>query len=126
MLKEKHHILIIDDNEDILFMLKAMLEMKGFSITPKESPENIELFIETISPDLILMDMLLSGADGREVCKKIKMNKAIAHIPIIMISALPDADVSCLEAGTDYFLGKPFEMTDLFNTVEKALLPVNI
>ena len=126
MLKEKHHILIIDDNEDILFMLKAMLEMKGFNITPKDSPENIELFIETISPDLILMDMLLSGADGREVCKKIKMNKAIAHIPIIMISALPDADVSCLEAGTDYFLGKPFEMTDLFDTVEKALLPVNI
>ena len=126
MLKEKHHILIIDDNEDILFMLKAMLEMKGFNITSKDSPENIELFIETISPDLILMDMLLSGADGREVCKKIKMNKAIAHIPIIMISALPDADVSCLEAGTDYFLGKPFEMTDLFNTVEKALLPVNI
>ena len=126
MLKEKHHILIIDDNEDILFMLKAMLEMRGFNITPQDSPENIELFIETISPDLILMDMLLSGADGREVCKKIKMNKAIAHIPIIMISALPDADVSCLEAGTDYFLGKPFEMTDLFNTVEKALLPVNI
>lgn len=126
MLKEKHHILIIDDNEDILFMLKAMLEMKGFNITSKDSPENIELFIETISPDLILMDMLLSGADGREVCKKIKMNKAIAHIPIIMISALPDADVSCLEAGTDYFLGKPFEMTDLFNTVEKALLPVSI
>ena len=126
MLKEKHHILIIDDNEDILFMLKAMLEMKGFYITPKDSPENIELFIETISPDLILMDMLLSGADGREVCKKIKMNKAIAHIPIIMISALPDADVSSFEAGTDYFLGKPFEMTDLFNTVEKALLPVSI
>ena len=126
MLKEKHHILIIDDNEDILFMLKAMLEMRGFNITPQDSPENIELFIETISPDLILMDMLLSGADGREVCKKIKMNKAISHIPIIMISALPDADVSCLEAGTDYFLGKPFEMTDLFNTVEKALLPVNI
>jgi len=126
MLKEKHHILIIDDNEDILFMLKAMLEMKGFNITPKDSPENIELFIETISPDLILMDMLLSGADGREVCKKIKMNKSIAHIPIIMISALPDADVSCLEAGTDYFLGKPFEMTDLFNTVEKALLPVTM
>ena len=126
MVNEKRHILIIDDNEDILFMLKAMLEMKGYVITPKDSPENIESFIETTSPDLILMDMLLSGADGREVCRKIKMNAAIAHIPIIMISALPDADISCLEAGTDYFLGKPFEMADLFNTVEKALLPVII
>lgn len=124
MLKEKYHILVIDDNEDILFMLKAMLEMKGYRITPKDSPDNVELFIETASPDLILMDMLLSGADGREVCKKIKMNKAIAHIPVIMISALPDANISCLEAGTDYFLGKPFEMSDLFDIVEKALLPV--
>ena len=126
MAERQYHILVIDDNEDILFMIKAMLEMKGYKVTPKDSPENIELFIETIMPDLILMDMLLSGADGREVCRKIKMNKAIAHIPIIMISALPDADVSCLEAGTDYFLGKPFEMTDLFDTVERALLPVII
>ncbi len=121
-----HHILIIDDNEDILFMLKAMLEMKGYLITPKDSPENIELFIEKSLPDLILMDMLLSGADGREVCRNIKMNQAIAHIPIIMISALPDANISCVEAGTDYFLGKPFEMIDLFDTVEKALFPIII
>ena len=126
MVNEQYHILVIDDNEDILFMIKAMLEMKGYKVTPKNHPENIELVIETIMPDIILMDMLLSGADGREVCKKIKTNTVISKIPVIMISALPDADVSCLEAGTDYFLGKPFEMTDLFNTVEKALLPVSI
>lgn len=126
MLNQQHHILIIDDNEDILFMLKAMLEMKGYTITPKDSPENIEKFIETTAPDLILMDMLLSGADGREVCRNIKMNKAIAYIPIIMISALPDANISCVEAGTNYFLGKPFEMIDLFSTVEKALLTIII
>ena len=65
--------------------------------------------------------MLLSGSDGREICKNIKKNKLISAIPIIMISALPDADICCKEAGTDYFLGKPFEMSDLFETINNAL-----
>lgn len=126
MENEQYHILVIDDNEDILFMIKAMLEMKGYKITAKDSPENIELCIETTMPDLILMDMLLSGADGREVCKKIKINKSISLVPVIMISALPDAGESCIDAGADYFLGKPFEMSDLFQTVTNALSPVEI
>lgn len=123
MANDQYHILVIDDNEDVLFMIKVMLEMKGYKVTAKESPENIELFIETATPDLILMDMLLSGADGREVCKKIKINKTISSVPVIMISALPDAGTSCLNAGANYFLGKPFEMNDLFKTIDNALSP---
>lgn len=126
MAERQYHILVIDDNEDILFMIKAMLEMKGYKVTPKDSPENIELFIETIMPDLILMDMLLSGADGREVCKKLKTNAAISKIPVIMISALPDASDSCMAAGANYFLGKPFEISDIFKIVATALVPVMI
>jgi len=126
MVNEQYHILVIDDNEDILFMIKAMLEMKGYKVTPKNHPENIELVIETIMPDIILMDMLLSGADGREVCKKIKTNAVISKIPVIMISALPDAGDSCMAAGANYFLGKPFEINDIFKTVATALVPVMI
>lgn len=126
MVNAQYHILVIDDNEDILFMIKAMLEMKGYKVTPKNHPENIELVIETIMPDIILMDMLLSGADGREVCKKIKTNAVISKIPVIMISALPDAGDSCMAAGANYFLGKPFEINDIFKTVATALVPVMI
>lgn len=126
MVNEQYHILVIDDNEDILFMIKAMLEMKGYKVTPKNHPENIELVIETIMPDIILMDMLLSGADGREVCKKIKTNAVISKIPVIMISALPDAGDSCMAAGANYFLGKPFEINDIFKTVATALVPIMI
>ena len=125
MQNEQYHILVIDDNADILFMIKAMLQMKGYKITAKDSPDNIEIFIEAIKPDLILMDMLLSGADGREVCKNFKGNKQISQVPVIMISALPDAAASCIESGADYFLGKPFEMKDLFETVNSALSAVN-
>ena len=124
MTKENYHILIIDDNEDILFMIKTMLEMKGYQISAKDNTDNIESFIEQIKPDVILMDMLLSGSDGREVCRKLKQNKLIAHIPVVMISALPDAAISCKDAGTDYFLEKPFEMNTLFETINNALLLV--
>ena len=116
------HVLVIDDNEDILFMLKAMLDMKGYKVTIKENTENIKEAIYTLSPDLILMDMLLSGADGREICAEIKADKLISHIPIIMISAHPQAKQDSIEAGADYFLSKPFEITDLFQTIQRALV----
>lgn len=125
MQNEQSHILVIDDNADILFMIKAMLEMKGYKITAKDSPENIEIFVETARPDLILMDMLLSGADGRDVCKIFKANQQIAQVPVIMISAMPDAAGSCIESGANYFLGKPFEMKDLLQTVSDALSAIN-
>jgi DNA-binding response OmpR family regulator len=114
-------ILVIDDNEDILFMLKAMLQLKEYTVFTKENADNVESHIEQLSPDVILMDMLLSGADGREICKKIKENKAIASIPIVMMSALPSARQSCREAGADYFVGKPFEMGDMFNAIAGAV-----
>ncbi|MBC7422962.1 MAG: response regulator [Ferruginibacter sp.] len=120
MVKQQCKILVVDDNEDILFMIKAMLEMKGYGVIAKDSPSNIEQAIVEAQPDIILMDMLLSGADGREVCQKIKAGNKISHIPIIMISALPDAEISCFSAGANYFLSKPFDMYDLFSTVEKA------
>ena len=121
MANKDFHVLVIDDNEDILFMIKTMLEMRGYEVTAKDNPENIESIIEAVKPDVILMDMLLSGSDGREICRNLKQNHLFAHIPIIMISALPDADISCKDAGSDFCLGKPFEMNDLFQTITNAL-----
>ena len=125
MVKEQPQILVIDDNEDILFMLETMLKINGYSVTAKDNPNNIEAVIMEVQPQVILMDMLLSGTDGREMCKIIKRNHLLSDIPIIMISALPDAASSCINAGADLFLSKPFEMTDLFMIVEDALTLIN-
>jgi DNA-binding response OmpR family regulator len=114
-------ILIIDDNEDILFMLKAMLQLKEYKVFTKETADNIESFIQELHPDIILMDMLLSGADGREVCKLLKANTAVASIPVVMMSALPNARKMCIEAGADYFVAKPFEMREMFDAISDAL-----
>lgn len=118
---EQSHILIIDDNEDILSMLKIMLELEGYRISIKENAIEIITFIGEISPDVILMDMLLSGADGREICKQLKAVSLFSKIPVIMISAHSEAKIECMEAGAEYFLEKPFDMNELFNTINEAL-----
>ena len=120
MLTKQLHLLVIDDNEDILFMLQAMLQHKGYKVSIKENTQGIEVYIKELSPDIILMDMLLSGADGREICRHIKSIESFSHIPVIMLSAHPQARTECLAAGANYFLEKPFEMEDLFQVVGHA------
>jgi CheY-like chemotaxis protein len=120
-MSSQSHIMVIDDNEDILFMLQAMLKIKGYKVSVKMNMDNLEPTISELSPDVILMDMLLSGADGREVCMRLKANPAFSSIPIIMISAHPEAKQQCLAAGANFFLEKPFEMSEIFEVVSKAL-----
>jgi len=115
------HLLLIDDNEDILFMLKAMFQFKGYKVTVKDDTGALENFIQEIMPDVILMDMLLSGANGCELCKQIKVNPAIANIPVIMMSAMPSAGITCREAGAEYFIEKPFEMDSMLKVVASAI-----
>lgn len=115
------HILVIDDNEDILHMLKAMLKMKGYKVSMKESAIGIEKEIAENTPDMIIMDMLLSGADGREVCKSLKSLPEYSDIPLLMISAHPNARRDCLTAGADFFLEKPFDMNELFSKIDLGL-----
>ena len=117
---EQVHILVIDDNEDILFMLQSMLQYKGYRISTKENTLHLEESIRELLPDIILMDMLLSGADGREICRELKSGNEFSHIPIIMLSAHPHARTECLAAGANYFVEKPFEMNELFQVVEAA------
>ena len=122
----KSHILIIEDNEDIMTMLTAMLEMKGYKVSTNLNYFEIESSIKDLDPDAILMDMLLSGVDGREICKLLKgHHDGLAKIPVIMISAHPNAEKECLEAGADYFLEKPFEMDVFFKVIDKAFQKAN-
>jgi DNA-binding response OmpR family regulator len=117
----KQKVLIIDDNEDILFMLKVMLEFKNYEACARTGINDLEETITHFQPDLILMDMLLSGADGREVCRALKANKLFARYPVVMISAQADAREECLEAGASLFLEKPFDMDEFYKVVEVAL-----
>ena len=124
MSNNHQHILVIDDNEDILHMLKTMLELKSYKVSIRDNAEDIKETISDVKPNVIIMDMLLSGMDGRDVCRELKKNPSTSNIPLLMISAHPNAQSTCLEAGADYFLSKPFDMNDFFNKI--SLATVNI
>ncbi|UAY51081.1 response regulator [Ferruginibacter albus] len=121
MSAKKERLLILDDNEDILTMLKTMLDYNGYEVFIKKSADNIKNHIKEIAPKTILMDKLLSGIDGCDICKNIKEDTQIASIPIIMISALPNAKEVCMVAGAEYFISKPFEMKHLLQIVADAI-----
>jgi CheY-like chemotaxis protein len=103
-------------------MLQAMLEHQGYKTSTLDKTNELIQKIKNLQPEIILMDKLLSGSDGCEFCKQIKADPDIAQIPVIMISAHPQAEIECLEAGADFFIEKPFEMDHLLQTLTKAVI----
>lgn len=117
------NILAIDDDPDILDAIKFTLEDEGYRVTISEKGEYAENLHRKrgVLPDLIILDVLLSGKDGRTICKKLKSQKDTKHIPIIMDSAHPDAEKSSKDAGADDFLAKPFDVDFLLGKVKKLI-----
>ena len=118
----KLNILVIDDDQDIGRMLKMLLEFKGFSVT---IAENKTMAVETLNNtpmDIIIMDMLLSGENGINICVDFKNTNDIKQIPILMMSAHPDAKIICLEAGANDFIPKPFEMQDMLMKIDQLMM----
>lgn len=119
MANSKKSILIIDDEPDILAFLTAMFEDVGYTVVTAERGDYVDkLTIDTL-PDVILLDMLLSGSDGREIARQLKSQPETGHIPIIMTSAHPFAQREAQACGADDFLAKPFEMDELLDAVGK-------
>ncbi len=114
-------ILVVDDDPDILDALQFMLEDAGYRVTTTEKGEYAENLHDTNGglPDVILLDVLLSGKDGRLICQKLKSQEETKHIPIIMMSAHNDARKSVATVGANDFLAKPFEVDELLAKVAK-------
>jgi len=114
-------ILVIDDDKDILEPILLILEEEGYTVTAMQKVEHGYKKIEELKPNLILLDMLISGSDGRTICKDFKKNAKLKNTPIVMMSAHPGAAKASKTCGADSFLAKPFETTDLINIVKKFL-----
>lgn len=118
---QKQKILIVDDDPDIGMMMKMMLQFKGYDVALFTNPDNIEEEISNQHYDLIFIDMLLSGRNGIDICTALKSNAAVAAIPVIMMSAHPDAKQICLAAGASDFIAKPFEVKEVLAKVQGLL-----
>ncbi len=121
MEQQTKKILVVDDDPDILDALQFMLEDAGYKVTTTEKGEYAENLHDINSglPDVIILDVLLSGKDGRLICQKLKGQDETMYVPIIMISAHPDARQSVKAVGADDFVAKPFDMDELLAKIAK-------
>jgi CheY-like chemotaxis protein len=115
-------ILIVEDDPDIVLALTTILEDEGYAVVAIDSGKHLsENMPPSDLPDLILLDMLLSGQDGREIARQLKADPSTRRIPILMLSAYPTIEQEAKAAGADSFLAKPFELDDLLAKVTSYL-----
>lgn len=116
-------ILVVDDEEHILELIKFNLESAGYQVVTAENGEDALRLCSEEKPDLVLLDIMLPGIDGLEVCRRLKSQKETMLIPIIMITAKGEEvdKIIGLELGADDYITKPFSVRELVARV-KALL----
>ncbi len=114
------NILVVDDDPDILDAIQFVLEDAGYNVKTTQKGEYAENLHKNL-PDLIILDVLLSGKDGRTICQKLKSQEDTKNVPIIMISAHPSAQQTVKEVGADGFIAKPFDISMLLSKVGHSL-----
>ncbi len=114
----KKKILVADDDPGILEALTYMLEDEGYEVRTSVDG-NVIPIMKDDQPDLLLLDLWMSGQNGSDICRELKSNTNTSHIPVIIISANRDTKAIAFACGADDFLTKPFEMEDLLKMVKK-------
>ncbi|MCB1060360.1 MAG: response regulator transcription factor [Calditrichaeota bacterium] len=106
----KNTVLVVEDEHDIRALLEYNLTRDGFSVRAVETGEQALSAVTTMPPDLILLDLMLPGIDGLQVCRKLKSDATTANIPILMLTAKDEESdvVTGLELGADDYVTKPF------------------
>lgn len=116
-------VLIVDDEKDMLFMLRFRMEASGYEVVSAE--DGIEGYSCALrdKPDIILLDVLLPGIDGLQLCRKIKDTESLGRIPVVILTAsnVKDVERKCSEAGADSYLKKPFDSLELVSKVKFLL-----
>lgn len=120
---KKTHIFIVEDEEDILDLLQYHLMREGYTVSTATNGEEALVAIPKCMPDLVLLDLMLPGVNGLDVCHKLKADSQTATIPIIMVTAKGEESdvVTGLALGADDYVAKPFSMKVLIARVRTAL-----
>ena len=116
-------ILIVDDEQKNIKLLKGILFSEKYDFYETMSGENAIDLVHDIYPDLILLDVMMPGIDGFEVCRRLKQNKNTKSIPIILVTALNKKEHHqiAMESGADDFLSKPVDSTEVVVRVKSLL-----
>jgi cyclic di-GMP phosphodiesterase len=115
MAESRSKILIVDDEPSGREILESILEPEGYQLTLAENGFQAIEKAKAIQPDVILLDVMMPGMDGFEVCRRIRKEEKLAEVPILFLTALDDRQsiLNGLEAGADDFISKPFDRYEL-------------
>lgn len=120
MAAEEYHILVVDDNTEILHVIREILRSEGYHVQISTNGACLR-HLERDLPDVILLDVLLEGEDGRELCRDLKCHEHTREIPVILFSASIMASDHVGECGADEFLSKPFQIAQLLHLVARMI-----
>ncbi|HKN58200.1 MAG TPA: response regulator [Gemmatimonadaceae bacterium] len=115
-------ILVVDDNPDNAHIIRDYLEARGFPITVAYNGDDALKAFEEVKPALVLLDVMMPGRDGWQVCREIKQHPTLGrNVRVVMVTALDDwvNKRQALQTGADDFVEKPFELSRLAATVER-------
>lgn len=113
-------IVVIEDNPDILEVVAFILNGDGHEVLLCEDGSIVDN-LHNVKPELIFMDELLPGKRGSELCRQIKANDAIKHIPVVLISTMPHLEKIAQKCGADAYLEKPFNISSLSEIIERLV-----
>ncbi|WP_375058354.1 response regulator [Zobellella sp. DQSA1] len=111
------HILVVDDDEEICALLKSYLERSGFKVSSLNSGERLLQALELVSPDMLILDVMMPGEDGFTLCSRVRK---VSQVPIIMLTASADESdrIIGLELGADDYVPKPFSPRELLARIK--------
>ncbi len=122
-MSQKKRILLIEDEEDIAALIKLQAELSGYKLHVEVDGINGYRAVEREQPDLVILDIMLPGQNGFDVCRKIKSNPDLKSIPVIILTAKDEEldIVLGLELGADDYVSKPFSPKVLFSRIKAVL-----
>jgi two-component system response regulator VicR len=117
-------ILVVDDNPDNAHIIRDYLEARGYPITVAYNGDDAMKAFEEVKPSLVLLDVMMPGRDGWQVCREIKQHPTLGrNVRVVMVTALDDwvNKRQALQTGADDFVEKPFELSRLAAAVERNI-----
>jgi len=114
-------ILVVDDDVEILNVVQIMLSMNNFTVETVSNWKDINNKMIEFQPDLVLLDVSLGGADGRQICKNLHQTHETKNIPVILFSANPEMGTNLDEWLAQAFIPKPFQLSSLVKTINSHL-----
>ena len=111
-------VLVIDDDPDVRTVMNILMKKQGYEVETASTKDEAFEKIRSFQPSVILLDVLLSGYDGRDICRKIKSEPETRHMQVFMVSAHPGAAENFQGYGADHFITKPINTRSLLDKLD--------